>query len=120
MPAINNTDNAIDMCNVLSCIEELKLAVSMPDALEADRNELDMLTQLVEDVADASNDHPNVVIINDNYFAEHAKTIAEQCEGTVFASWPYNCIDWELAASKMLQSDYSSVDFDGATYWVAQ
>ncbi|KVE35712.1 hypothetical protein [Burkholderia sp. BDU5] len=32
------------------------------------------------------------------------------------ATWPNNCIDWERAARE-LQVDYSSVEFDGVTYW---
>ena len=31
--------------------------------------------------------------------------------------WPLYCIDWEYAARE-LKHDYTSVDFDGVTYWV--
>lgn len=31
-------------------------------------------------------------------------------------AWPYNCIDWREAADQ-LKDDYSSVEFDGETYW---
>jgi antirestriction protein len=33
------------------------------------------------------------------------------------AGWPLGCIDWEAAADE-LKSDYSSIEFDGVTYWV--
>lgn len=31
-------------------------------------------------------------------------------------NWPYNCIDWEKAANELKQ-DYSTVDFEGETYY---
>lgn len=31
--------------------------------------------------------------------------------------WPFTCIDWDKAAQE-LQMDYTSVEFDGITYWV--
>jgi uncharacterized protein (UPF0335 family) len=57
-------------------------------------------------------------LIRDDYFEDYARQLAEDCgmvkEG---AQWPNNCIDWEQAASE-LQTDYTSIDFDGVTYWI--
>jgi hypothetical protein len=57
-------------------------------------------------------------LIRDSHFQDHAQQEAEDLgllqKG---ASWPYTCIDWEQAASE-LQQDYTSVDFDGVTYWI--
>jgi hypothetical protein len=33
------------------------------------------------------------------------------------AKWPLNHIDWEAAAAELL-TDYTSVTFDGVTFWV--
>ncbi len=56
--------------------------------------------------------------VKDSYFEEFAREEAENI-GAFNArenSWPYNCIDWQRAAEE-LQYDYTSVEFDGETYW---
>lgn len=57
-------------------------------------------------------------LIRDSYFETHAQELAEEI-GAIErnAGWPNTCIDWQQAARE-LQMDYTSVDFDGATYWV--
>lgn len=59
-----------------------------------------------------------VTLIEDVYFETYARDYAEDIHGGAMreAQWPFDCIDWEKAASE-LQVDYSSVDYDGATYW---
>lgn len=56
-------------------------------------------------------------LIADSYFETYAREFAEDI-GAISGDerWPATCIDWEKAASE-LQYDYSSVDFDGETYW---
>jgi hypothetical protein len=62
--------------------------------------------------------HHGETLVRDSYFAEYAQQLADDC-GLIpsDASWPLTCIDWEQAARE-LQRDYTSVDFDGVTYWV--
>lgn len=57
-------------------------------------------------------------LIRYSYFKEYAQELAEDC-GMIPANlaWPCTCIDWDQAARE-LQMDYTSVDFDGVTYWV--
>lgn len=57
------------------------------------------------------------MLIRYSYFQDYAQELAEDC-GMVNknATWPNNCIDWELAARE-LRHDYSSVEIDGVTYW---
>jgi len=55
-------------------------------------------------------------LIADSYFEKYAQELAEEL-GQVSDSWPFSCIDWEKAADELKQ-DYTSVDFDGVTYWV--
>lgn len=57
-------------------------------------------------------------MIRDSYFESYARELAEDL-GLIKSdlAWPYTCIDWEQAASQ-LQGDYTSIDFDGVTYWV--
>lgn len=58
-----------------------------------------------------------VTLIRDTYFTEYAREFAYEI-GAVSGSesWPANCIDWTRAARE-LQMDYTSVEFDGVTYW---
>jgi hypothetical protein len=64
-------------------------------------------------------------LIRDSYFKEYAQGLAEDCspfpsnspEGKALAMWPYRCIDWDQA-TRELRMDYTSVDFDGVTYWI--
>lgn len=57
-------------------------------------------------------------LINDDYFETYARELAddlgllEHCD-----KWPATCIDWEKAAEE-LQQDYTSIDFDGTTFWM--
>lgn len=58
------------------------------------------------------------VLVRDSYFEDYARQLAEDT-GAIRsdATWPSNCIDWEQAARE-LQQDYTSVEFDGVTYWM--
>lgn len=57
-------------------------------------------------------------LIADDYFEDYAQELAEDCGDIPKESrWPLYCIDWEQAA-RALQMDYTSVDFDGSTYWI--
>ena len=56
--------------------------------------------------------------IRDTYFKEYAQELASDIGAMRDKqAWPLNCIDWEKA-TRELQMDYSSIDFDGVTYWV--
>jgi Antirestriction protein (ArdA) len=56
-------------------------------------------------------------MIRDSYFEDYAQELAADIFDTEQdAKWPYTCIDWEKAARE-LQTDYSSVEYDGITYW---
>ena len=57
-------------------------------------------------------------LIHDSYFKEYAQNLADEI-GTVDneCTWPNTCIDWNQAAEE-LQQDYTSVEFDGETYWM--
>ncbi len=112
---ISNRADVLDTGDIIDRIEEL-------DGTEDDdeKEELITLQKLIEDVRDVSGDSPEagVQLIRDFYFEEYAREFAEDI-GAINRdmNWPLNCIDWEQAATE-LQYDYSSVDFDGAEYWV--
>ena len=57
-------------------------------------------------------------LIRDSYFEEYAQELAEDIGATDKEQrWPLNHIDWNAAAEE-LQGDYTSVEFDGVTYWI--
>lgn len=88
-----------------------------------DTEEYATIKSLLEDVCGYGGDHQwrgdwyPVTFIADHHFQEYAQELAEDI-GAIdkAANWPNNCIDWERAARE-LQSDYSSVEIDGTTYW---
>lgn len=141
---ISNSEDIIDVRNVIERVEELRSEIedetellgdhpdepSTParqtrlDNIEELRAELAPLESLLEDLAGYGGDHQwegqwyPVSLIRDSYFEDHARELAEDIGGSDIrnASWPFNCIDWQKAAEQ-LQQDYSSVEFGGVTYW---
>lgn len=94
------------------------------DLTEEERAEIDSLRALLEECKGNGGDEQwrgdwyPVTLIRDSYFREYAQELADEL-GLVPEdySWPTSCIDWDQAARE-LRMDYTSVDFDGVTYWV--
>jgi transcriptional regulator with XRE-family HTH domain len=57
------------------------------------------------------------ILVHDDYFQEYAQNFAEDLGMDRTQPWPYSCIDWEKAADELKQ-DFTSVDFDGETFWI--
>lgn len=121
---ISNTDDIIDSRDVIARIDDLEseLADTHDDA-ESD-DVLDMRAELaaLQSLADEASVSPDwkygVELVRGDYFETYAQDLAEDI-GAIdrSARWPMNCTDWEQAARE-LKTDYFSVDFDGATYWI--
>lgn len=82
-------------------------------------DELKALKALAEEVEGYAEDwNYGASLVRDSYFVEYAQQLADDI-GAINkdARWPNDCIDWDKAAGE-LQQDYTSVDFDGVTYWV--
>ena len=121
---ISNTADIIDIRDVIARVEYLADADDVDtDAESEDQQELASLTALLEECRGNGGDEKwrgdwyPVTLICDSYFEDYAQELAKDI-GAIDpnATWPLNCIDWEQAASE-LQTDYTSVDFDGTTYW---
>lgn len=83
----------------------------------SDADELKNLIDLREQFGREWND--GITFVKDSHFEEFAEDEADRLGYFGNCSkndWPYNYIDWSKAAD-YLQSDYSSVEFDGETYW---
>ena len=117
---IDKYADVIDSRDVIARIEELEHAYSgTSDEPEGAAEELAALKALAAEAADYSDDWGyGATLIRDSYFKEYAQELAEDIGALpANASWPNNCIDWDQAARE-LQMDYTSVEFDGVTYWV--
>jgi len=57
-------------------------------------------------------------LIREDYFEDYVRELAEDIGAIPKDSkWPCTCIDWEQAAEELKQ-DYTSVDFNGVTYYM--
>lgn len=85
--------------------------------------ELDSLETLLQKLEGGGGDEQwegnwyPATLIHEDYFTQYAQELAEDC-GMVGKNdkWPYTCIDWDAAAEE-LKHDYSTVEFDGSTYY---
>lgn len=122
---ISNTDDLIDVRDVIERVEELE-ALRDKDLQrfdDLDKQELNDLEDLLEGLKGNGGDEQwrgdwyPITLIRDSYFEDYAQELAEDI-GAVDreANWPNNFIDWE-AAAEALQQDYTSIDFDGEDYW---
>lgn len=126
---LNNTDDIIDVRDMIARVEELE---DERDAFDTesgnfeDSDEGAELAKLEEVLADLQGmggdeqwrgDWYPITLIRDTYFKDYAQELAEEIgaipEG---ATWPCTCIDWDQAARE-LQYNYSGVEIDGITYW---
>jgi len=86
---------------------------------EDEGQELAALKALADDADGYCSDWAHgATLIRDSYFTEYAEELAGDI-GAIDANagWPARHIDWEAAADELKQ-DYTSVDFDGETYWM--
>lgn len=126
-----NTDDVIDSRDVIEALQELEPIVfhdAEPTTTEVTmdflRTTWNALVKLAEQGADYSEDWQyGATLIRDSYFKDYAQELADDIgyrdalADRDNVPWPFTCIDWAQAARE-LQQDYTSVDFDGVTYWV--
>lgn len=131
----------IDSRDVISKVEELEDELEQAknlleelkenaEANEADINDLEgQILDIEGDLApikEFDNDgalefgpawEDGVYLISDDYFEEFAEEFAKDI-GAISSDfqWPLNCINWQEAADELKQ-DYSSIEFDGYTFW---
>lgn len=127
---ITNSIDIIDSRDVIERIEELE---GMDERDEEEEYELKALRALADEASGSRAVLPGLrpvlrryatdwnygqALIRDSYFEEYARELAGDI-GAIEddAGWPNRHIDWEAAADELKQ-DYTSVDFDGVTYWI--
>jgi hypothetical protein len=131
---ISNTDDVIDSRDVIERIEELE-AIALPiHNVETGEDELDpnvtdderadavaelaLLKTLAEEAEGYAPDWQyGEMLVRDSYFTDYARELLEDC-GDIPKNLPhYIEIDWD-ATARNIQQDYTSVEFDGVTYWI--
>ena len=120
----NDIDARIDEIETeMSCAFEAAVAFDF-ESVFADGVSTDDVEELrtlrsVRDQASAySNDwRHGVTLISDRYFKQYAMDYAEESAGVSSSAWPFTCIDWDKAAAE-LRTDWTSIDFDGETFWL--
>jgi hypothetical protein len=120
---ISNSEDLIDVRNVIARIEELEEAQAGLYIEEDEFEELNTLSELMIGMRGYGGDeqwrgdwYPGS-LIRDSYFEDYARELADDI-GIVTngQGWPNSYIDWEAAAAA-LQMDYTPVEYDGVTYW---
>lgn len=108
---ISSYDDIIDIRDVIELVES------------GESGDYPELEYLLEELAGQGGDeeykgdwYPGT-LIRESYMQDYAQEYAEDC-GLINrdATWPNNCIDWEQATEEFL-IDYSSVEFQGVTYY---
>ena len=120
---ISNSDDYIDVRDAIARFEELDEAMSERIVDDEEYEEAKALHELLSDLKGYGGDEQwrgdwyPITLIRDSYFEDYAEELADDI-GAIDrrAGWPLTCIDWKQA-SRELQQDYSSVEFDGVTYW---
>lgn len=115
---IDHTADILDSRDIEERIEELTAAAPHLDADE--RHELAALVALRDEAQPYSDDWEyGAALIADSYFTTYAEELADDI-GAIdcnVSSWPLTHINWDSAAED-LKADYTSVEFDGVTYWI--
>lgn len=112
---ISAFEDVIDSRDVIARIEFLD---GDEELTQYEADELVALQKLQSEAEGSADWADGETLIRDSYFKEYAQELAEDI-GAISseASWPYTCIDWDQA-TRELQMDYGSADFDGVTYWI--
>jgi antirestriction protein len=116
--AIDNSADIIDSRDIIARIEYLEGLDEEDPEREETADELKALLAFQEEAAGYCQDwNYGETLIRDTCFEDYARQLAEDV-GAIPDNlrWPCTCIDWERAARE-LRMDYTSAEFDGATYW---
>ena len=115
---ISNSDDLIDIRDVIERFEELE------DSTDADEQaEWSDLRDLLKECEGKGGDEQwrgdwyPVTLIRDSYFTEYAMELLSDV-GIMPRDMPWYVEIDEEATACNVQMDYTSVEFDGMTYWV--
>ena len=130
MPYIDTRDLYRRQCELESEIQDLEDAIAewgeeeeTESALFDMQEELEKLKEEKEKIDDVEMEVGSkfmygTTLIPESKFEDYAQELASDLYGREIseAAWPFDCIDWEQAADALLM-DYSSLEYDGETYY---
>ena len=106
----------MDSRDIIEALAEL----DAEDPGSLDQVELDLRDALreLDEKAPSEDWTYGATMIREDYFENYAQEFAEDI-GSIDrnAAWPLSYIDWEAAANALKQ-DYTTVEFQGSTYYV--
>ncbi len=117
--SISSNDDTINFQDITDRVEWIEI-----DEADDEKDEYVMLVGLLDETRGYGGDHqwngdwyPGY-LIRDSHFEAYAEELADSIGAINDAAmgWPANHIDWKAAAEE-LQIDYSTVEFDGVTFW---
>ncbi len=119
--AVNDAQDELDSANAEDGDDPEKLKEALASAQQDFDEELQKELKILREIVDEAGSElrHGEALIRDSYFERHARELAEDVgdmSSKQASRWPFTCIDWEKAADELKQ-DYTSVDFDGVTYW---
>lgn len=121
--SLDLTANIIDVRDIIERVETLLELQEIGEYLETPDCELTELRAILESLKDMGGDEQYrgdwypATLIRDSYFRDYAQELAEDIGAVnTNASWPNNCIDWDMAARE-LRYDYTGININGTTYW---
>lgn len=114
---IDNSQDVIDSRDVIARIEELE-AIEADERDSDEQDELTALLKLQYQAEPYSDDWKyGATLISESYFTDYTEELLKDC-GYLPAELPsWIVIDWEETAENV-KVDYTSVEFDGVTYWI--
>ena len=101
-----------DMITKNDLVERHDELLDTEDTDEDEQEELELLGNILSDMNDLD-DGEN--LINEGYFEDYARDMAEDAYGVDTNQWPFSCIDWTHAANE-LEYDYTNYDVDGVDF----
>lgn len=128
MSDISNSADIIDVRDIIARFEELREESVDDDGNQltlddADAEAFTVMGELLNDMKGYGGDEQwegdwyPITLIRDSYFVTYAQEFADDMGlFNTTMDWPLSCIDWNQAARE-LQIDYTSVEYDGITYW---
>lgn len=119
--------NVFDLREVMERVEELETSIEgyedkSGSEYDDETEELAKLQALLDEVKGRGGgeqwrgDWYPISFIRDSYFTEYAEDLVKDIGDMPQEIPSYIAIDWE-ATARNIQQDYSSVEFDGETYW---
>lgn len=104
-----------DVTDLEDKLADLRLTLAN---LNCEKDELEEESQSIMELNSDCEDYARgESLINEDYWVTYVQQMAEDIDGINTSNWPYNCIDWEQAATD-LAMDYTTITFEGQDFYI--